>query len=365
MRSLLDLGHEVALFTASPSVRERWTAQGPLLRVSVVPYRLRARTRALDFFSAERAALKSELKSFDADVYHAHWTYEFALACLDAGSTPLLVTAHDAPLTVLKRMPDPYRLVRTIMAVAVRSRINELTAVTPYLADRWRTEMLYRRPIRVVTNPTPDMGSRSDMPPSDLVILDVANGSRLKNVRRLVRAFSTVLKRVPKAELRLVGPGLERGASLHRWAARQGLDTNVHFLGTLPRDALAREYSRASMFCHPSREESQGIALLEAIQFELPIIAGKKSGAVSWTLFDGEAGVLVDVRRTAAIADAIVSVHSNPSLSKARTIRAKSLAAARYSPASVANAYVGEYERLVAGDRKHRQAQLPGGEAPA
>ena len=236
---------------------------------------------------------------------------EFVLASLDACVHPLLITAHDAPLTVLRRMPDPYRAIRALMALKVRKQARNLTAVTPYLAARWRSEMRYRNNIAIITNPMPSLDASKQSDSGKLVVLDVANASRLKNVRTLIRAFALVVDGLPNAELRLVGPGLAQRGEMDRWAAsRDFLDRNVRFIGNLERSALANEYESATVLCHPSREESQGIVLLEAMQAGLPIIAGRDSGAVAWTLFDGEAGTLVDANNPNELARAILSLHN-------------------------------------------------------
>ncbi len=347
VRSLLDLGHEVALFTVSPDLDQPWRARGKALQLFVVPYRKRARARALDFFRAERSGLRSELESFKADVYHAHWTYEFALASLDACVHPLLITAHDAPLTVLRRMPDPYRAIRALMALKVRKQARNLTAVTPYLAARWRSEMRYRNNIAIITNPMPSLDASKQSDSGKLVVLDVANASRLKNVRTLIRAFALVVDGLPNAELRLVGPGLAQRGEMHRWAASKHLDRNVRFIGNLERSALANEYESATVLCHPSREESQGIVLLEAMQAGLPIIAGRDSGAVAWTLFDGEAGTLVDANNPNELARAILSLHNEPNRAAVKSLRAKQLAATRYPSTAIARQYLAAYGTLI------------------
>ena len=108
------------------------------------------------------------------------------------------------------------------------------------------------------------------------------------------------------------------------------------------------------MFCHPSLEESQGMCLLEAMAARLPIVAGAKSGAVSWTLFDGAGGTLVDVRRTSAISEGIHSVlTSNAKSSAAAAQVTLGLMQSRYSPVRVAQQYLEAYETLIEEHRRN------------
>lgn len=349
---LLALGHRVSIYTCSPAVDTTVRLRGERLNIVLVPFRRRARARALDFFRKERRGLERELKDSSADIVHAHWTYEFALAAIKSARSPVLVTTHDAPFTILRLTTDTYRLIRTAMAIRVRLATRELTAVSPSLADRWRRVMLYRRPIPVIANIIPDLppASRS-LTRSRWVILDVANGSRLKNVRTLVRAFALIVQKYPEAELRLVGPGLAADDALAEWARSRRLEKNVAFIGPLDHANIADEYARASIFCHPSQEEAQPVALLEALNAGLVVIGGARSGGVPWTLFDGRAGILVNVKSPPAIARGIESALDlaasgfSPEPDLVRALEA------RHGKDSVARAYVAVYRRLISESR--------------
>jgi glycosyltransferase involved in cell wall biosynthesis len=281
-----------------------------------------------------------------------HWTYELALAAIKSGGWPVLVTAHDVPFTILRYMPDPYRLVRAVMAIRTRLAIRELTAVSPYTAQSWRKQMLYRRPISVIPNILPDLPSNA---PSSVrspwVILDVANNSGLKNVRALVRAFAMVVEKHPQAQLRLVGPGLAAEDQIAEWARSRRLDANIAFVGPLDRANIADEYARASIFCHPSLEESQPVSIIEALHAGLSVIAGKSSGGVPWSLFDGQAGKLVDVRDPAAIAAAISDAIDDPASTVTPGFDVAQALKDRHGTGVVAAAYLAEYRRLLEADQ--------------
>lgn len=347
IRALLDLGHRVSLFTASPDLTAVWKASGPMLSIVAVPYRRRPRDRARDFFRRERRALAEEIRKSDADVFHAHWTYEFALACIDAKARPLVVTAHDAPLTILRHLPDRYRFVRLLMAFRARLSIRNLTAVSPYLASRWRKEMLFVSPISVISNPIPPLQTQRRGETSDIIILDIADSSARKNVRALLEAFPGVRQDFPSTQLRLAGVGLGSNDQLAEWAQTQGLSDGVEFLGPLSRERVSVELSSATVFCHPSLEESQGICLLEAMNARVPVVAGSMSGGVSWTLFDGDGGVLVDVESPEAIGQALRSIINSPIESMNLADRAFELANARYAPTSIATQYLDAYSSVI------------------
>lgn len=353
---LVGLGHRVTIVSTSADLTEPVNYRSDQLDLALVPTRARARDRALDFFAAERRGIADELRKARPDVVHAHWTYEFALGAIAADVAPVLVTAHDLPWTILRSFRDPYRLIRWLMAWRARISIKHLTAVSSYAAQGWRREMLYRRPIMLIPNPLPRLPistvPRSEHP----VVLSVGDASPLKNVKALIRAFEFVRNEAPHSELHLVGPGLDNNGELARWTRAKGLERQVVFVGPLERRSLADAYAEATVYCHPSLEETFGMVLLEALDAGLPVVAGRNSGAVSSTLFDGQAGRLVDVRRPGQIADALLEAIRDPASAISEGLDVRNALQRRYSPVEIAMEYVTEYDRLLLNERTGKSA---------
>jgi glycosyltransferase involved in cell wall biosynthesis len=277
---------------------------------------------------------------------HAHWTYEFAWGAL-ASKNALIVSAHDSPFTVLKFQPSAYRLIRLIMAIALSRRIRHLTAVSPYLAQKWRRQMLYRRPVAVVPNIAPFQTTpvaRSIEGDDELRIVDIADGSSRKNVATLLAAFRIIRQYRPDATLVLMGAGLSRNDQL----ATAGPD-GVSYMGRVSRETVARELSRATMFVHPALEESQPMCFLEAFAYQIPCIGGSGAGGVPWTLDHGKAGILVDVESAEEIARAVISLSKDPDRRRRIVEHANSLLASRYSREAITDAYVAVYRGVLEG----------------
>jgi len=308
----------------------------------------RARARALDLFRQERRWLGELLAKTEGEVVSAQWTYEFAWAAL-ASRRPVLVTAQDAPLTVLKHFRDAYRAFRATMAYVVRSRTTNLAAVSPYLARQWRREMLYRRPIAVLPNVAPPLRPRVEEVArrNGTELVAVGDASPLKNMDSLVLAHALLRGGGRNVVLNLVGSGLgPDGKAAARWRARKLVD-GVVFHGILDRQALARVLERSRVFVHPSLEESFGMVLVEATAVGLPVIGGADSGGVPWVLAEGDAGLLVDVRRPAAIAHGVAHLLEHEEEAAAMVARARDYMSRSFSPHVVAHAYFDAFERLL------------------
>lgn len=353
VRSLLDLGHSVHLISASPDIAAVERFDGDRLSLSVVPYRQRARERALDLFLHERQMMAKELARIHADVVHSHWAYEFGWVGVTSG-LPNVLTVHDAPLTILRRMPDGYRMLRSLLAFKVSRRATFITAVSPNLAAKWTHQMRQRGDIRVIPNISPefDRTEGSTAPdPDRTIVLDIADGGPLKNVRTLLRAFNGFRKVVQPSELRLIGPGLGAGDELAAWARNAGLADGVRFLGLQTRPEVSRHLMESSMLCHASLEESQGMCFLEAMSHSVPVIGGRESGGVAWTLDEGRAGVLVDVTDSDEILNGMLELRNDPVLRAACIAGGDRLIAQRYSGLAVASAYIMAYEEAILASR--------------
>ena len=347
VEALLERGFAVDLVTLTPQVTDLQHLSGPALDVWIGPYRKRARYRARDFFAAERRAVSDLLALASGDIVHAHWTYEFALAC-EHERRPVLVTAHDAPLTMLRLQRDAYRLARAMLAYRARLGIRTMSAVSPYLARRWRREMAYRRPITVVPNISaglPVLAAHTTK--AHPVVLNVSEDDDRKNVASLIRAFSQVRRLRPDAVLRLVGPGLSPTDRLAGWARANGLDTAVEFVGPVVHSAIPYHLAEADVFAHPAVEEAHPVGVCEAMHAGLPIVAGRRSGGVPWTLDEGRCGLLVDVRDPGAIADGILRLFANPGLATQLGQAARSRAVTTFSADAVVRGYLDGYATAI------------------
>jgi glycosyltransferase involved in cell wall biosynthesis len=345
--ALLECGVQVELITLTPEVTQLHHFSGLGLDIWIGPYRDRARYRTGDFYAKERRTISELLARVQGDIVHAHWTYEFALPC-ERVAAPVLITAHDAPLTIFRLNHDAYRLVRTMLAYRARLGIRTLSAVSPYLADRWRREMAYRRPIMVVPNIAAGLKPmRHRVTPGHPVILDVADDGKRKNISTLIRAFDEVRRARPDAVLRLVGPGLGPSDPLACWARARRFDAGVEFAGPVDSAAVANHLAEATVFPHVSREEAHPMSVCEAMQVGLPIIGGLRSGGVPWTLADGRCGLLVDVTDPRAVAAAILRLLADPSLAQRLGTAARRRAVTTFGPDSVARGYLNAYAAAI------------------
>lgn len=301
----LNSGESVAIFACDESITQPLSWAGPKLTIDVVPRRPDYRARGRDRFMLERVHLAAALKHRRPSVLNAHWTYEFALAGL-ATSLPTVVTVHDWAPEIFKHRPDPYRLRRLLMQRAVLRRASNLTAPSPYIADK--VSRRFGTPVTIIENgvalePATSRPQRQRSEPEFVFGALNSGWSRLKNVATLLRAFGRVRAQVASAQLRLAGPGYEVEGPAHHWARKHNLEHGVVFIGPLEH-TLVPEFMRGlTLFVHPSLEESFGMVLVEAMAVGTPVLGGRSSGAVPWVIGSENT---VDVSSPRPLAEAMV-----------------------------------------------------------
>ncbi len=120
--------------------------------------------------------------------------------------------------------------------------------------------------------------------PADPLLLYVGRLGAEKEIHRI----KPILQAIPNARLALVGDGPNR-ENLEKHFA----DTKTHFVGYLAGKELGSAYASADAFIFPSRTETLGLVLLEAMAAGCPVVAAN-SGGIPDIVTPGENGYLFD-----------------------------------------------------------------------
>ena len=121
--------------------------------------------------------------------------------------------------------------------------------------------------------------------PDSPLLLYVGRVSAEKQIDQI----KPVLEAIPEARLAIVGDGPHKEALKTHFA-----DTNTYFVGYLQGLELASAYASADAFVFPSRTETLGLVLLEAMAAGCPVVAAN-SGGIPDIVTDGENGYLFEV----------------------------------------------------------------------
>ena len=127
----------------------------------------------------------------------------------------------------------------------------------------------------------------------------------------LLKAFA----KAENCELFIAGTG-ELEKSLKHYAAVNGLDKKVHFLGFLPDEELKQAYADCDIFVLPSvvKSEAFGIVQLEAMVYGKPVINTDLPSGVPYVSVHGETGLTVPPSDPDSLAAAINRLASDREL---------------------------------------------------
>lgn len=342
-------GHEVHVVTLDPTIDEVQSYRRDRLFITFCPLRgaprFKARHRMKDLFAVEIDHLTRVMAQNDADIVHAHWTYEYAEAALRSGK-PYLITMHDLGWEYLFQFRDTYRLMRLAMKYRVMVRVRNLTVVGKFmLAKPWQYG--FRGTVDLVPNPVglASWGAKiTDAP----VFVSVGNSNPIKNISSAIDAFAILRNAFPAAELHLFGPGLDES-----YAATYGLKGLIAH-GNVEHCELMRFLAeRATVLIHPSRLETFGVIIAEAKMRGVPVVAGINAGGTQDAI--GDFGLLCDVENPASIArvvhELIVDKASYLDLQKSSHEDVKR----RFSPMIVAKSYIEIYKRILRNTSAHSE----------
>ncbi|MEO0933107.1 MAG: glycosyltransferase family 1 protein [Cyanobacteria bacterium J06641_2] len=120
--------------------------------------------------------------------------------------------------------------------------------------------------------------------PESPLLLYVGRLSAEKEIERI----KPILEGIPEARLALVGDGPHREA-LEKYFS----GTNTFFVGYLTGTDLASAFASADAFVFPSRTETLGLVLLEAMAAGCPVVAAR-SGGIPDIVTDGVNGYLFE-----------------------------------------------------------------------
>jgi len=235
-----------------------------------------------------------------------------ALSAFETGPTPrqgrTLVLCH-MPVAEEVGIAAP---VRESLAAAETERLrraDRIVATSAVVARSLAARGIPAERIGVVepgTDPAPGHATRT--PTGDVVrILAVGAVTRVKGHATLVRALAR-LADLPW-RLRIIGSTRaepETVRALRSDVARAGLGRRVRLDGERPHERVLAAYRTADLFVQPSRFESYGMALAEALAHGLPLVATRVGGIPATPA--GAAALLVPPGDEAALADALRGV---------------------------------------------------------
>jgi phosphatidylinositol alpha-1,6-mannosyltransferase len=190
-----------------------------------------------------------------------------------------------------------------------------LRAALPERAGRVRVVPLCIDPDRIRLWEAAQTGAPPAREPAALLVGRMWSEERGKGHDALIEGWPEVRRRVPGAQLWIVGEG-DDAARMQQLAKEEGVGDAVRFLGRVSDAELGELYRRASLFAMPSRQEGFGLVYAEAMWHGLPCL-GSTADAAGQVIQDGATGLLVPYGDPRASAEAVAALLADPARARA------------------------------------------------
>jgi len=263
-------------------------------------------------------------REFRLDLIHAHYAIPHATAALlsrqvlqSSGRTPaprVVTTLHGTDITLVGSDPS----YSEIVAFSIEQS-DGVTAVSESLRSATRSELCVRREIEVIPNfldcsiyrrrPVAALRERFAPDGSTKLVIHVSNFRPVKRIDAVMEVFARISGEVP-AKLLLVGDGPELGTA-YRLGRELGIAQLVETLGA--QEDVIPLLSAADVFLLPSAQESFGLAALEAMACEVPVVASNVGGLPE-VIDHGLTGFLHELADFDGMAASAVALLTDPTL---------------------------------------------------
>ena len=314
---LADKGHDVHFITYKRPVRltsfhanvyfhEVTSMEYPLFEYA--PYETSLAGKLVDVIRFEKL-----------DILHVHYAIPHAAVAYmtkqilkaQGINIPVVTTLHGTDITLVGADAS----FAPVVAFSINAS-DGVTAVSEQLRKETQETFNIQRDIRVIYNfidfsrfrkTNKDHFRKAIAPEGEKILVHISNFRKVKRVQDVINVFAQVAPRI-QSKLLLIGDGPER-SYMEELCRSYNLCGEIRFLGK--QEAVEEILAIADLFILPSENESFGLAALEAMACEVPVISSNAGGIPEVNL-DGITGYMCDVGDVNGMAARCIELLSDP-----------------------------------------------------
>src|SRR5579863_672352 len=286
------------------------------------------------------------------DLLHVHYAIPHSVSALLARmmaqpkKLPFITTLHGTDITLVGN--DRSYLPITRFSI---EQSDGVTSISKYLRERTIREFEIKRPIEVIPNfVNCDLYKRCDdqsgrkqwAKNGEPILMHLSNFRPVKRITDVVEIFALVREKIP-AKLVMMGDGPDRGAAEYI-VRKKHLSKDIFFMGK--QDRVQEKLGLADLFLLPSDEESFGLAALEAMACEVPVVASNVGGLPE-VVKHGVDGYLFAPRDVHTAAKYVLDILSRPDRGRMMGEMARANARRSYCSNDIIPLYEAYYTKIL------------------
>ena len=287
------------------------------------------------------------------DILHVHYCIPHSISGFIAKqitnkkNVKLITTLHGTDITIVGS--DPSFLPITKFGIEVSDGV---TAVSDYLKGETYKEFNTSKEIQTIYNFVDtslfkkiknDKLKKMFAPNGEKIISHITNFRPVKRIENVIKIFKIILEK-SNAVLLLIGDGPER-VKAEIMCREMNICDKVKILGK--QDGIVELLSISDLFLMPSHHESFGLAALEAMSCEVPVIASASGGLTE--LISENTGFLIDRDDVNGMADKGIEILSDENLRNNLGRNARKRALDFFDIDIIIPQYEKFYERIMEG----------------
>ncbi|MBK9319393.1 MAG: N-acetyl-alpha-D-glucosaminyl L-malate synthase BshA [Bacteroidetes bacterium] len=311
-KALAEKGHRIHFITYSQPVRLDYFSENiSYHEVAIAKYPL------FDYIPYETALTSKlvDVARFEGlDILHVHYAIPHAsvaylakqILAVQGIVLPVVTTLHGTDITLVGK-DSSYEPVVTFAI----NHSDGVTAVSESLKRDTYNNFKITNEIEVIPNfidlkrfskKAKDHFRKAIAPNGERLVVHTSNFRKVKRVQDVVHVFDRLRKEVP-SKLLLIGDGPERH-NIEQLCRELNLCDDIRFLGK--QEMIEEILSICDLFVMPSETESFGLAALEAMACQVPVISSNAGGIPELNIqgvtgFMSNVGDIEDMAKNAAI----------------------------------------------------------------
>ena len=278
--TLLEDGHSVRVITLD-FLGNKHTDPDYVVRIQTpIKFKCRQNHYAIPWYMVTQ--LKEIISTMKADIVHVHHPFLLGVKGLEVARTlgiPIVFTYHTLYEEYAHYVPLPATITKPLIRKLVRKFCSAVDAVivpSPGIIDYLKEQNISTR---LQCIPSPLQSCFQDIPYTErtrsaddpVKLLSVLRFTKEKNVPFLLDVLSLLDE---SFTLTLIGYGAEyENLRTYAYDHLKLSEKQLQFVLKPPREILINYYRNADLFLFPSKTDTQGLVLLEAMACSTPVIA--------------------------------------------------------------------------------------------